>query len=181
MIRINLLPTKAARRRETFIQQIVVGAVLIILALLLCALELRQEKRELAAVEARAAKIKAEIERLQSVIAEVEQFKKDKAELQSKIDAIKKLQTQRSGPVKMMDELSTIIPPRLWLTSFRESSKSVKMEGAATDGVTIANFLEKLAQSKYFQDVRLIRVTQAMQKEFKILQFSIDCRIVYAV
>lgn len=180
MIHINLLPTKAARRRETLIQQVVVAVVALIAILVVCFLDLQGQKKTLAAMEARATKIQAEITRLETVIAEVEKFKKDKAELQSKIDAIQKLQTQRSGPVKMMDELSSIIPNRLWLTSFNEASKNVKMEGAAVDGVTIANFLEKLNQSKYFQDVKLVKVTQGMQGNSKVLVFVINCRIVYS-
>ncbi len=180
MIRINLLPTKAARKKETLVQQLIIAVVLIAVMIVACFLDLKQQKKELAILDSQIAKIKSEIRKLQSVIKEVESYKKDKQELERKINAIKDLQRRRSGPVKVMDELTTIIPRKLWLSSFKETGKNVTIDGAATDGITISNFLQKLIDSKYFNGVHLIKVTQGNQKGMKVLQFTIRCTVNYS-
>ncbi len=47
-------------------------------------------------------------------------------------------------------------PRRLWLTSYKESERTVKMEGLARDGEDVSELERRLKLSDYFTDVKLL-------------------------
>lgn len=173
MIKINLLPTKAAKKKETTIQQLVIAGIALVVALIGLYMMNMQMQNKIAAQRVENTRLQEEINQLTSIIAQVEDYKKKKQDRNSKIDVIKKLNDNRSGPVKMMEEFTYTIPEKLWIDVWREKNRKVEMSGNAANGAVIADFLDSLKNSKYFTDVELIQTaaTEAAGKgsqQFKI-------------
>jgi type IV pilus assembly protein PilN len=179
MIRINLLPTKAARRKESVILQLVIGAVFIVAALAVCWVINRNAETTIANEQTAINDLDSRIKQLESIIKQVEDFKAKRRDLNQKIDTIKKLNEQRSGPVKLMEEFTYVVPRKAWIVSYREGGKQLALEGVAADGATVADFVDNLRGSKFFQDVQLIQMQITEVNGKKAQRFSVNCRVDY--
>ncbi|MEJ2700481.1 MAG: PilN domain-containing protein [Desulfuromonadales bacterium] len=177
MIRINLLPIKAAKKTEQLRVQVIilllsVGIVLIGCAGVYAALQVRigTEKKNIARTE-------SEIGKLQKSIGEVAHFKKLQSDLRGKLDVLDKLKEGKSGPVHILDELSQAMPEKVWLTSFKESDGAVSISGLGINEETVARFMQDLEASPYFQDVELKVIEQHSQGPLKLQKFQVSCRV----
>jgi type IV pilus assembly protein PilN len=179
MIRVNLLPFKelqaeVSRRREIVIGSVVLGAV----ALLLAAAYFYQTYT-LSRLENELAGLRSEIEALNIKVKEVGDLQNRIKEFKGKHKIIEELNKKKSGPVLVMESLSSATPTSLWLTELRESGGGVTMNGLATDNQTIADFMKSLAASKYFTDVELVESTQGAGPNASLKRFSIKTGVVY--
>lgn len=175
MIRINLLPVRAERKKESLRQQALLGVgALLILAAFLVVWQLKV-KIDIDDYRAKVAQQKVEITRLQSVIAQVEEFKKKKRELEDKIKVISSLEARQRGPVRMLRELALIIPDKMWIDSMSNSGGALSLSGVAIDNQTIARFMTLMEANPIFSSVQLQLTKQVVHKGGAALkQFSIN-------
>jgi type IV pilus assembly protein PilN len=179
MIRINLLPVRAEKKKETLRQQALVAiAILLALGAAIATVHLTLGS-EIDDLQARVATRRAEITRLRSVIGEVKEFKKKKQELEEKIQIIGSLEAQQRGPVRVLDELARIIPKKVWIERLKDSSGALALEGVAIDNQTIARFMTLMQSSPWFRDVRLQVTRQVSRGGVSLKSFSIRSAIVY--
>jgi type IV pilus assembly protein PilN len=179
MIRINLLPVReiqaeVGRRQEQTVAGLSVGAtlLLVLVVYLFQAFRLSQ--------------LNGELENFQKEIAILDVQAKGVAELQQKIadlrgkvKAIDELNQKKTGPVRMMEGLTTATPGRLWLIEFKESGGDLALTGMAVDNQTVAEFLKALAGLPYFRNVELVETTQSEQGGAPLKKFSIRANVVY--
>ena len=155
MMEINLLPHREARRaadlRET-IALLVLGMVVLVAGIFFTH---QSVKSDLATAEASVAQLEADIERYRPQQAQVEGFKKQKKQLQDKLDIIESLENARNGPVRILDELSSNVPERLWLTGIQTKGVGIRLEGQSLDTGVVADFLRGLNASPFFTNVDL--------------------------
>jgi type IV pilus assembly protein PilN len=177
MIRINLLPVKAAKKREYGRQQIILFALLLILAGFGNYFWYNKVQSELAALDQRIAQTRAEIAQLEKTIGEVKSIKDDKKALEDKLKILDTLKKGRTGPVKVMDELATIIPQRVWLTEWVEQGGAVTMNGQAAAYEDLSAFSKKLKASVHFTN---ITIKSAHQRADGIVDWVITCNASYS-
>ena len=181
MIRINLLPTKAKEKEKTVKAELIIGVIVLALVAGLCYIADKNASAKIVTEKDKINKLTIEISQYQADIQRVEEFKKKKSDLNAKLNAIKDLDTKRSGPVKMMDEFATILPKKMWILNFREANKRLELDGIATDGPVISDFLDKLRNSQFFDGAQLLQ-TQMQGYEGKNMQrFSIVCQVKYSI
>ena len=155
MIRINLLPVRAARRVEAGKIQLVVGGM-ILLAMFggnyLWADDAQSAlKRKQTAVK----EAERQIKELDKIIGEVKDIQARKEDLEQKIEVISKLRKAKTGPVKVLDSLASIIPKEVWITDFTEKQGKLKMTGEALSHQDLAVFIGQLKGSPSFKDPTL--------------------------
>ena len=183
MIRINLLPVKAAKRREQGQRQLLVGAVVFTVALVGVIAFHTTQAAKITEIQTQNQNTSAAIARLKAEIGDYELVKAQRDELIRQRDAIKRLQANRSGPVFLMRELSDILtkgkgptfnkeqyeealkrdpsagfnpnwePKRVWLLSYEEKNHQVKLKGAAKSDEDVAEFLKRMKVSAFFDEV----------------------------
>jgi type IV pilus assembly protein PilN len=124
---------------------------------------------------------RAEIEQLKSKIGEVETYTRKKEELQTKLDVIDQLRKGKTGPVRMLDDLSQIIPKKVHLSSFDEGGGSVDFKGEAESNDEVALFMTALDRSPYFTGIRLVQIKATKHKDFGFdyVTFHISARVNY--
>jgi len=174
MMEINLLPHREARRaadlRET-VALLVLGVVLVGGGIFITD---KGVASDLAAAEASVAQLEADIERFKPQKKMVKEFKKRKKQLQNKLDIITSLEEARNGPVRVLDELSTRVPDRLWLTSIKTKGKGIKLQGQSLDTGVVADFLRGLNASPYFKNVDLDKTSGGkVVKGVRLVNFEI--------
>ena len=173
MVTINLLPIKAELRRKALISQLaILGISIVALVVVLGAfhetLKIRRDNLQQEITDTR-----IEIQRLTVQAGEIEVFKKRKQELERKLDIIKDLNAKKAGPVQMLDELSILVPEKIWITSLSNTGGKLVMEGQGVDNTVIADFMKKLQGSQQFDDVELILT----QQEGANVKFVIQCKV----
>ncbi len=155
MMEINLLPHREARRaadlRES-VALLLLGLVVLLAGIFFTA---QSVKNDLTMARQSVAQLEADIERYKPQQVLVEGFKQQKKELQDKLDIIASLEQARSGPVRVLDELSSNVPERLWLTAISTKGKGIKLEGQSLDTGVVADFLRGLNASPFFSNVDL--------------------------
>lgn len=175
MIRINLMPFRAARARENIRKQVSIFFLLIALfGFVLVYLDLAVQKK-IVSLESRVAWLQKEKKGYDDKVRQVNRIKKQLKTLDQKIAAIKDLETLRRKPVVFFDRVPEIlIPGRMWLTGFDYSLKSVKFNGVALDNKTVADFMTSIEESGFFNSVNLTKTEhQKIGGRLKLKKFEI--------
>jgi len=113
------------------------------------------------------AKLKAETGDLRKVKSEI-------GKIQEKIDLIQKVSGKRLKELKALDYLQSIIPDGMWLKSFNYDGKRAKIKGVALTDRDLNDFVSKLEDSNYFEDVLLINSIKdnSSANSFKVFELS---------
>jgi type IV pilus assembly protein PilN len=160
MIHINLLPVKEAQRALGRRQQLSVALLSVAVALLVMIVPYVMQGRKLARLDTDISQLQGEIAQLNTQANEVKDLEKKRAELQAKLKVIDDLKQKRVGPVRILEDLSTATPEKLWLVEFVDANGQSTVTGMALDNQTIATFMRQLQTSKYFYDVDLVETAQ---------------------
>lgn len=177
MIRINLLPVREEKKRESARQSISIGILSVILLVLVLGFFHINAYRRINTLNSEIKSTGDEINRLNKVVGDVEKYQKRKKELQEKIKVIDALSRKKTGPVRILQELSKITPSKLWVISLQESDLQLTLDGIALDNETIASFMMNMERSAYFSNVELIQSQQETQKNLKLKKFNITCQV----
>ena len=177
MIHINLLPFKAARKRERLKGQLFAAGAAIVVTALLCVLVYLQLLSAVQTAKDDVAQKQTEISRLQKIIGEVNEYKKRQEALRAKLDILDKLEKSRRGPVMTLDALYQALPEKLWLESIKEAGGKLTLAGVATDEETVALFMKNLEESPQFNQVALGGVQQVVQDGVRLHKFELGCAL----
>ncbi|HTF33960.1 MAG TPA: PilN domain-containing protein [Myxococcota bacterium] len=177
MIRINLLPVREARRKADLQQfGLMIGVALgaAVAGVVLFHMSIRHE---ISNAQDRVVQMKQEIDAFKPQLAQVEQYRAKKADIERKLGVIHDLDRSRSGPVHVLDELSSHAPERLWLTSLEAIPSGVTLQGMSLDNEVVATFMKALEDSPYFQDVEL-RSTELSERDgLKLNKFEVHAML----
>lgn len=178
MIEINLLPHREAKRAADLRQNLAVLVLGLVVVGGVIALVDRNLSRDQLAAEAAVRQLEADIARYRPEEQQVAAFKQKRGELEDKIDVIRGLDRARSGPVRILDELSNSTPERLWLTSLLTEGIAITVEGDSLDTGVVADFLRALNGSPYFVEVDLERTSPGAEVEgVRLVHFIITAEL----
>ncbi len=173
MVRINLLPVKVSKKKEAGKQQLVLFAVLLVAGVVFNYIWTGSRAADLRQREKLLKNTKAQIAELDKIIGEVTNIRAEQKALQEKLDVLDKLKAARSGPVRMLDELSNITPKRLTLRKLDERNGKVTFDGMAATIDDVSAFMTALKNSKYFGSVELKRTDGKKVGGFRVVDFTI--------
>ncbi len=180
MIRINLLPVREKKKKESTRKMFSVlflslGAVVLILAGVHFRLsgQINQLQTQITAYD-------EEIKRLKIDTKDVDKFKAEKEDLQRRLNIIYTLQRAKTGPVRVLDDLTMALPGKLWLTSLKEKNGKMEIKGIAFDNQDIAKFMTNLESYGVIKNVELVISQQLERKELKLKEFTLTCQVNYA-
>lgn len=206
MIRVNLLPIKQARRRSAGRTQLLVFGGLIALEVLVILLLWVIAQSDLDRVQKQVQQYEAEVAAAKKEVKDAKQLEQQKEQLTKQLAVLDRLEAQRSGPVRVLDEFQSIMSPprneedrfaqlqknwnvdwdprRLWVESLQESEGSFTLEGQAVNADDVAEFLQRLTTAKHFYDVQL-QVVEASKSSGRsgdapVVKFQINGKISYA-
>jgi type IV pilus assembly protein PilN len=145
MIRINLLPVRAVKKREMGRQLLVLFAVVLLGAGVLNYLWYSSRQEVADRNQALITRTTAKIAELEKVIGEVKDINERKAEVEKKLAVLDELRRGRSGPVRLLDALSVATPKMVWIKDFAESKNNVAISGSAASHDEVAGFMRSLS------------------------------------
>ena len=177
MIKINLLPVRAEKKKETAVQQISIfcisiSAVLVVVGTLYAVKlgQISSTKNDITAANAKIAELKTKIGKL-------EELKKFKEQVKKKLDVLAQLRKNKTGPAQRLSALSDITPEKLWLTAYSENGESVKVTGYAYTEDIIAQYMRNIQASNDYTGVELVFSEQREISGTKVKNFELTFRI----
>jgi len=177
MIRINLLPYRAARKKEDIRIQVNVflGSVFIVILLVgwynsFLSGRINNLNTEIRTTREQVAKYK-------KINDEITEIKKKLDVLDRKIKVIQSLEADRKAPVQNLDNLyELLVEKRMWYTQIEEKGNGIKLSGIALDNHTVADYMTRIEKSERFQNVKLSAIKQytVQGKNLKLKQFEVN-------
>lgn len=166
---------------------------------------------ELAQQQAQNKQMQGQIDSIKKLVANHEEVKKALEVLRAREQSIAELQAGRSGPTAVMLELTQVLTPnkgptanpdtlaqarkdnplsvfnagwdtrRLWITSYTETQRVVRLEGLARDGNDVYELAQRLKLSVYFYDVQLLPGKREVTSKAKLelVSFALQMKVRY--
>jgi type IV pilus assembly protein PilN len=183
----------------------------IVATIVICLFVQKLKQDELTAIMRENQNTQGQIDAIKKQIANHDEIKTRLKELREREDAIQKLQAARTGPTSTLLELAHVLTQgrgpttdrdkleqlkrdnpaevynanwdarRLWLTSYMESDRTVKLGGLARDGEDVSELERRLKLSDYFTDVKLLpglKVVDAQTKQ-ELFKWELSAKVKY--
>lgn len=182
MIRINLLPFRAARKQENIRRQVSVYFLSVVCLLTLMFYLYLSLGSELNRLKGEEKQLKSEMAAYAKVTQEMARIKKRTKEIQDKFNVIKGLEKQRSGPVRLLEEIAASVPiDRLWLSAVEEKGGNLTLRGSAMDNDTVALFMTNLEKKKQITsvDLKTTKLQNFPEHKLNAASFVLACKTVF--
>ncbi|MEA3360523.1 MAG: PilN domain-containing protein [Thermodesulfobacteriota bacterium] len=179
MIKINLFPYRAAKVKENIRRQVTIYFLSVIFLILAMTYLFINFNKEIKSLKQRYAARQRELATFKDTNAKINALKKNIAELKVKLETINELERAKTGPVKLLDDLSMSVPKdKLWLTNIAEKKGTLSLTGTAMDNETVADFMKRLDGKKTITSVKLIKTKRKMIKDLglNLKDFDIKCK-----
>ena len=186
MIRINLLPFRAARKTENIRRQLAIffGILVVVVAVMVFAqIHLNGTIDDL---NTKIDQINTEMRRVEITAKKVDKIKAALAVLDKKMEVIENLKMKRYESVRFLDVMTdVVVAKRMWLTNLSTKGEKVDIKGVALDNKTVADFMTKLEEasrtdegktSKWFEGINLSTLQQKKVKANILKNFQINCK-----
>lgn len=155
MIKINLLPVRAAKKKETAIQQFIIAGVSVVAVAAIVTSLYFVKRMQVSVTRDEIAAANNEIKKLDDKIGKLNELTSLKEQVKVKLDVLGQLRKNKTGPAQRLASLSELTPEQLWLTAYSEAGFDVKISGIAFTEELIAQFMRALEASNDFKMVEL--------------------------
>ena len=158
MIRINLLPhreEKRKRRQQQFQWLALISAVFALLVGGVIWVYLDSQATQ---QKANVAYMKQEIDKLDKQIEEIRKIREETASLLAKKQVVEGLQSNRSEPVQLLDQLLRQLPEGVYLKNFKQTGPKVNIGGYAQSNARVSTLMRNLGASPYLENPELVEI-----------------------
>lgn len=173
MIRINLLPHRAEKRKERRQQFYVLSGVMIVLGLAIALLVHTIYAGYIERQESRNAYLKAEITKLDAEIAEIRLLRQQIDALLARKQVIESLQGSRAETVHLFNELASRMPDGVYLKSVRQTAQQVTLVGYAQSNARVSTLMRSLDESPFLQNPGLVEAKAATVNNRRVSEFTL--------
>jgi type IV pilus assembly protein PilN len=177
MIKINLLPVRAAKKKETAIQQISIFCLSLAVVLVIVGVLYGVKIGQISSTKNDISAANIKINELKAKIGKLEELKKFKEQVKKKLDVLTQLRKNKSGPAQRLATLSDITPDKLWITAYSEANENVRLSGIAFTEDLIAQFMRNIQSSNDYTGVELIVSEQRDYAGNKVKGFELTFKI----
>ncbi len=176
MIRINLLPFRAARKKENIRRQVSIFMLSMVFLLIIFSYYNFSLNNKVDTLNARIKQSKAELEKYDKINAEIAQIKKKLDNLNKKMAVMKTLEADRFEPTRLLEMMTqVVVAQRMWFTKLESVEDKVKIQGIALDNKTVADFMVRLEDCGLFKDVDLKTLRRQKDQSSNLKGFAITC------
>ncbi|WP_341648484.1 PilN domain-containing protein [Thauera humireducens] len=177
MIRINLLPHRAEKRKlrkQRFygfsVAMVVIGALI---GFIVNSVYSGYIERQ----EARNAFLKAEIAKLDQEIAEIRRLQEQIDSLLARKQVIESLQGTRSEAVHIFNELARGMPEGVYLKSVKQAGARVTLVGYAQSNARVSHLMRNLEESPFLERPTLVEVKASTVEGRRVSEFTLGINI----
>jgi type IV pilus assembly protein PilN len=158
MIRVNLLPHREeARKRRQQQFGVLAGISFVVAALVAGAVWLFLDQ-QVQQQQQNVAYMKGEIAKLDKQIEEIRKIREETASLLAKKQVVEGLQSNRSEPVQLLDQLLRQLPEGVYLKNVKQTGAKVNVAGYAQSNARVSTLMRNLGASPYLENPELVEI-----------------------
>jgi len=173
MIRINLLPHRAEKRRAKKIQFIALALISFGVGILVVVMVHLAISTQISFQERRNEYLKQEIAVLDKQIAEIKKLREQTQSLLARKNVVENLQSTRSDVVHLLDQMLKILPDGVYLRSLKQSGYKISLVGYAQSNARISTLMRSIEDSPWLDsptlvEIHSVNVSGGRQSEFSL-------------
>lgn len=177
MIRINLLPVRAAKKKESIRFQLTVAGLATFFVFAVSMAGYVMVRSEASSLSDQITSGDQELAELKKKIGELSKIKEQKRIVEEKLRIINQLEADRTGPAKLFRAIADAIPSKAWLRSIKDEDFQIAVEGFASDDEAVAEFMRGLEKAAIGSAVDLDVAQRVVEQESAVEVVSFIIRI----
>ncbi|MGE0357110.1 MAG: PilN domain-containing protein [Burkholderiales bacterium] len=158
MIRINLLPHREEKRKRRQQQFASIAVFTVLLGLVVAGAVWFFLDQQVEQQRANVAYMKSEIGKLDTQIEEIRKIREETASLLAKKQVVEGLQSNRSEPVQLLDQLLRQLPEGIYLKQIKQAGIKVNVVGYAQSNARVSTLMRNLGASPYLENPELVEI-----------------------
>jgi type IV pilus assembly protein PilN len=163
-ISINLLPPEYRKVKKDLSwitdRRIVYSTIAIIVAIVGFMFAKTTIDDSITNLENDVSRVKAEVERERPLLKKIGDLEQKQAIVNTKINALKSIQVSKKRWVVLFENVSSVLPPNMWLTSLNQvSADNLEMKGMTFDFSEVAEYMVKLEKQVSIEKVSLLTIS----------------------
>jgi type IV pilus assembly protein PilN len=158
MIRVNLLPHREEKRKRRQQQFMALAVFSVIVGVVVAGAVWFFLDQQVAQQQANVAYMKGEIAKLDKQIEEIRKIREETAALLAKKQVVEGLQSNRSEPVQLLDQLLRQLPEGIYLKKIEQKGVKVNVLGYAQSNARVSTLMRNLGASPYLENPELVEI-----------------------
>lgn len=177
MIRVNLIPPEHRKKIKPLPGVFIIGTVISGVTVLVLVVFTFYLTGKISDMKTEKASKEKRLSELQAMIKEVKDYEKDNKVFQDKNSIIEQLRKNQNVPLRLLDEVSALLPTGVWLTFLNESGGNINIDGFAFTNPDLVAYIDNLKRSKYLEEVTLIESRNTTIENTSLYQFKLTFKI----
>jgi len=162
-ISINLLPPEYRKKQKDFSwitdRRVIWPTVALIVAIVSVAMVQTFITETISGLEQEVQRVKEEVERERPLLTKIGDLEQKQAVINTKINALKSIQVSKKRWVILFENISSVLPPNMWITSIGQMDEfDLEMKGTTFDFSEVAEYMVKLEKQASVEKVSLVTI-----------------------
>jgi type IV pilus assembly protein PilN len=174
VIRINLLPHRAEKRRARQIQFIALSVISLVLAALLVGAVQVAISTQISYQERRNTYLKQETAVLDKQIEEIKKLREQTQALLARKNVVEGLQSTRSDVVHLLDQMLRILPDGVYLKTLKQTGNKIALVGYAQSNARVSTLMRAVEDSPWLDSPSLVEIHASGTGAARISEFTLN-------
>jgi len=174
VIRINLLPHRAEKRRARQIQFIALSVISVALAAVLVGAVQIAISSQISYQERRNAYLKQETVVLDKQIEEIKKLREQTQALLARKNVVEGLQSTRSDVVHLLDQMLRILPDGVYLNTLKQTGNKISLVGYAQSNARVSTLMRAIEDSPWLDSPSLIEIHASGAGTGRVSEFTLN-------
>jgi Tfp pilus assembly protein PilN len=182
MIRINLAPIEARRRRPSMSLSMpsfnlgILFGIIYVLAIAGIGFYWYGLLSQESALTADIDRLNSELASLKTTIGANAGVKTQVDDVKRRVTILEEITKGQGRSIVLLDSFIDTVPRDLWITSLEQKDSVMKLGGTAFSTTAVSNFMANLKSSGKFKDVDIGISRQAIDKTPSLVTFEVTCK-----
>jgi len=155
MIRINLIAAKRKKQARTVPVEFILTALLTIFMVAMAGYLFYFLSSKIQTLTLKKQDNEKKIAQLRNTLKELENYESLIKDIEQKQRVIEELRRNQSVPVRVIDEISKLLPDSVWLNSLNIKGDTIHLSGSAFTNRDVVSYVNNLKSADLFMDVYL--------------------------
>jgi type IV pilus assembly protein PilN len=163
-ITINLLPSEHRKKQKDLTwltdRRVVWPTVVFIVSIFAALFVYAYTLESISSLEAELQSVRSAVERERPLLKKISELEKNQSVINTKINALKSIQISKKRWVVLFENISSVLPPNMWLLSLSQVSEfNLEMKGTTFDFSEVAEYMVKLEKQVSVEKVSLVSIS----------------------
>lgn len=174
MIRINLLPHRAEKRKAKQIQFVALSVISLVLGALVVGTVQFAINSQIEYQQRRNQYLKDETAILDKEIAEINRLKAETQALLARKAVVEELQSTRSDVVHLLDQMLKILPDGVYLKSLKQTGRNISIVGYTQSNARVSTLIRAIQDSPWLETPALVQIQATTVGGKRLSEFSMS-------